>query len=240
MIDGVRDMRSVARPGSTVVLAVTLAAVVAAAAAAVGGCSASHPDQGGPSAGRAAGAAPAIAPSPGPADSGSTGTTTAGSTHTTAPTHTTAAHPSTTHTSTTHTGTTPHTTATKHAADKPPRVISVTISPADIEPMPCGPSVVRPEVTARVSDPDDATSTLVVHLTYGTIGSYEGEVRMKYDASLDAFTYELPPVQGGDTRQGGDILASITVQDPSGLEPRPSAGGAITVVDDCGPTITNT
>ncbi len=90
-------------------------------------------------------------------------------------------------------------------------------------------------VTARISDPDDPTSTLKVVLDYGNVGGYSGRVTMKYDASRGVFTYQLPAIKASNaTPDGGDLSATITVMDSTPVTRRPATDHtAIAPVDAC-------
>jgi len=99
----------------------------------------------------------------------------------------------------------------------------------------------RATVTARVSDPDDATATLHVRLQYNLSSSYQGTVTMRYDAGRNLFTYHLPAIEAHDVGvDGGHLSASVTATDPSGHAPsgRPMTPALVTV-NGCGPTIGN-
>jgi hypothetical protein len=125
--------------------------------------------------------------------------------------------------------------------DAAPRVDSVVITPSgDFIPPPCG-SPPRLTVTARVSDPDDATRSLDVRLQYYLSNSYGATVKMLYDAGRNVFTYRLPAVEARDVGlQGGHLSASVTVTDPSGRwAPYRPVTQAILTIDACLGTIAN-
>ena len=94
-------------------------------------------------------------------------------------------------------------------------------------------------MTVRASDPDDAVTSLDVRLQYYVSNSYQGEVRMNYDASRHLFSYQLPAVETRDVGlQGGFLEVVVTVTDPSGLVPRPTAPPGVPI-DSCMGTIGN-
>jgi hypothetical protein len=116
----------------------------------------------------------------------------------------------------------------------------VTISPSDFTAAPCG-TLTRPVVTAKVTDADDPPTALQVTLGYYLSGTYQGNVRMRYDAGRGLFVYQLPAVDasaGLNTMNGGHLGVTILARDPAGLEPRPQSD-AVATVEGCPPPIGN-
>jgi hypothetical protein len=99
-------------------------------------------------------------------------------------------------------------------------VQAVTATPAKLNVLACTPPnpPERPEVTAKVTDPDDGPSGIIVELHYGVGGTaaYNGVVQMTYDAQRGVFRYLLPEVTkakvGADARSIG---LSVTARNPS-------------------------
>jgi hypothetical protein len=72
-------------------------------------------------------------------------------------------------------------------------------------------------------------------LGYRLSDSYQGTVRMTYDAGARAYVYLLPAVRASDLAgQAGHLNAGIIVTDRSGTGPRPS-NIAVASVSSCMP-----
>jgi len=130
-----------------------------------------------------------------------------------------------------------HPPATSHPKpNAAPHVGSVTISPLDFGA--CDNPSVRPTVTAKVTDADDAPASLRVTASYYLSSTYQGNVRMHYDAGRGLFVVQLPAVTAKAAKDfpgisGGHLGASVAVTDPAGNAPRPSAITVVTV-EGCG------
>jgi hypothetical protein len=111
---------------------------------------------------------------------------------------------------------------TPSGANQPPVVRSISSVPEQVNPLDCRPPdpPERPEVIVKVDDPDDPVETLEVRLQYSSGTSYQGDVRMRFNAKRQAFVYTLPPVTraavGNDAR---NIM--IAVHLPSAALPPP-------------------
>lgn len=114
---------------------------------------------------------------------------------------------------------------TPSSANQPPTVRSISSVPEQVNPLDCRPPnpPERPEVIVKVDDLDDPVETLEVRLQYSSgTGSYQGDVRMRFDATRQAFVYRLPPVTraavGNDAR---NIMIAVDLPSPSPAPPPP-------------------
>ncbi|MEJ3744932.1 hypothetical protein WEI85_16750 [Actinomycetes bacterium KLBMP 9797] len=85
---------------------------------------------------------------------------------------------------------------TPSRANQPPVARSIASVPEQVNPLDCKPPdpPERPEVIVKVDDPDDPVDALEVRLQYSSGTSFQGDVRMRFDAKRGAFVYTLPAV----------------------------------------------